>query len=243
MRSANPALNSKTFSSTRNISNEQPMTIDGTVNKTALSLLLLMTSAIYTWNNLELSFIYFLPIIISTFVLLLITIFNKRAAPYTVPIYCLLEGGLLGGISAWADAMYPGIANQAICLTFGILAALLMLYKSKLIAVTDNFRLGIFAATFGIFIVYMLNILLSSLFEISFADSLFSNDLPGILFSVFVVGIASLNLVLDFDFIEQGANQGAPKYMEWYGAFGLMITLIWLYIEILNLLMKLRSRR
>ena len=219
------------------------MTIDGTVNKTALSLLLLMTSAIYTWNNLELSFIYFLPIIISTFVLLLITIFNKRAAPYTVPIYCLLEGGLLGGISAWADVMYPGIANQAICLTFGILAALLMLYKSKLIAVTDNFRLGIFAATFGIFIVYMLNILLSSLFEISFADSLFSNDLPGILFSVFVVGIASLNLVLDFDFIEQGANQGAPKYMEWYGAFGLMITLIWLYIEILNLLMKLRSRR
>jgi len=243
MRSANPALNSKTFSSTRNISNEQPMTIDGTVNKTALSLLLLMTSAIYTWNNLELSFIYFLPIIISTFVLLLITIFNKRAAPYTVPIYCLLEGGLLGGISAWADVMYPGIANQAICLTFGILAALLMLYKSKLIAVTDNFRLGIFAATFGIFIVYMLNILLSSLFEISFANSLFSNDLPGILFSVFVVGIASLNLVLDFDFIEQGANQGAPKYMEWYGAFGLMITLIWLYIEILNLLMKLRSRR
>ena len=243
MRSANPALNSKTFSSTRNISNEQPMTIDGTVNKTALSLLLLMTSAIYTWNNLELSFIYFLPIIISTFVLLLITIFNKRAAPYTVPIYCLLEGGLLGGISAWADVMYPGIANQAICLTFGILAALLMLYKSKLIAVTDNFRLGIFAATFGIFIVYMLNIFLSSLFEISFADSLFSNDLPGILFSVFVVGIASLNLVLDFDFIEQGANQGAPKYMEWYGAFGLMITLIWLYIEILNLLMKLRSRR
>ena len=243
MRSANPALNSKTFSSTRNISNEQPMTIDGTVNKTALSLLLLMTSAIYTWNNLELSFIYFLPIIISTFVLLLITIFNKRAAPYTVPIYCLLEGGLLGGISAWADVMYPGIANQAICLTFGNLAALLMLYKSKLIAVTDNFRLGIFAATFGIFIVYMLNILLSSLFEISFAESLFSNDLPGILFSVFVVGIASLNLVLDFDFIEQGANQGAPKYMEWYGAFGLMITLIWLYIEILNLLMKLRSRR
>mgnify|MGYP003321151381 FL=1 len=243
MRSANPALNSKTFSSTRNIAAEQPMTIDGTVNKTALSLLLLMTSAIYTWNNPELSFMLFLPIVIFTFILLLITIFNKKVAPYTVPIYCLLEGGLLGGISAWADAMYPGIANQAICLTFGILAALLMLYKSKLIAVTDNFRLGIFAATFGIFIVYMLNILLSSLFEISFAESLFSNDLPGILFSVFVVGIASLNLVLDFDFIEQGANQGAPKYMEWYGAFGLMITLIWLYIEILNLLMKLRSRR
>ena len=258
MRSGNPALNSKTFSSIRNIAAEQPMTIDGTVNKTALSLLLLMTSAIYTWNcllytslmtsaiytwnNPELSFMLFLPIVIFTFILLLITIFNKKAAPYTVPIYCLLEGGLLGGISAWADAMYPGIANQAICLTFGILAALLMLYKSKLIAVTDNFRLGIFAATFGIFIVYMLNILLS-LFGVSFTGPLFGNGLTGIVFSVFVVGIASLNLVLDFDFIEQGANQGAPKYMEWYGAFGLMITLIWLYIEILNLLMKLRSRR
>jgi len=242
MRSGNPALNSKTFASTRNTFAEQPMTIDGTVNKTALSLLLLMTSAIYTWNNPELSLMLFLPIVISTFILLLITIFNKKAAPYTVPIYCLLEGGLLGGISAWADAMYPGIANQAICLTFGILAALLMLYKSKLIAVTDNFRLGIFAATFGIFIVYMLNILLS-LFGISFMGPLFANGLTGIVFSVFVVGIASLNLVLDFDFIEQGASQGAPKYMEWYGAFGLMITLIWLYIEILNLLMKLRSRR
>jgi uncharacterized YccA/Bax inhibitor family protein len=242
MRSGNPALNSKTFSSTINTFAEQPMTIDGTVNKTALSLLLLMTSAIYTWNNPELSLMLFLPIVISTFILLLITIFNKKAAPYTVPIYCLLEGGLLGGISAWANAMYPGIANQAICLTFGILAALLMLYKSKLIAVTDNFRLGIFAATFGIFIVYMLNMLLS-LFGVSFMGPLFANGLTGILFSVFVVGIASLNLVLDFDFIEQGANQGAPKYMEWYGAFGLMITLIWLYIEILNLLMKLRSRR
>ena len=163
-------------------------------------------------------------------------------APFTVPMYCLLEGGLLGGISALADAMYPGIANQAICLTFGILAALLMLYKSKMIAVTDNFRLGIFSATFGIFIVYMLNIVLS-LFGFSFMGPLFGNSTTGILFSLFVVGIAAFNLVLDFDFIEQGAEKGAPKYMEWYGAFGLMITLIWLYIEILNLLMKLRSRR
>ena len=242
MRSGNPALNRNTFSNTGTVSGDQAMTIDGTVNKTSLCLLLLMTSAIYTWNNPELSDVLFFPIIIGTFVLLLITLFNKKMAPFTVPMYCLLEGGLLGGISALADAMYPGIANQAICLTFGILAALLMLYKSKMIAVTDNFRLGIFSATFGIFIVYMLNIVLS-LFGVSFMGPLFGNSTTGILFSLFVVGIAAFNLVLDFDFIEQGAEQGAPKYMEWYGAFGLMITLIWLYIEILNLLMKLRSRR
>jgi len=138
--------------------------------------------------------------------------------------------------------MYPGIANQAIALTFGILAALLFLYKSKLIAATENFRLGVFSATFGILIVYVLNLILS-FFGISFIGPLFGNGLSGIIFSVFVVGIASMNLVLDFDFIEKGAEQGAPKYMEWYAAFGLMITLIWLYIEILNLLMKLRSRR
>ena len=242
MRSGNPALNRNTFSNTGTVSGDQAMTIDGTVNKTSLCLLLLMTSAIYTWNNPELSAVLFFPIIIGTFVLLLITLFNKKIAPFTVPMYCLLEGGLLGGISALADAMYPGIANQAICLTFGILAALLMLYKSKMIAVTDNFRLGIFSATFGIFIAYMLNIVLS-LFGMSFMSPLFENSTTGILFSLFVVGIAAFNLVLDFDFIEQGAEQGAPKYMEWYGAFGLMITLIWLYIEILNLLMKLRSRR
>ena len=242
MRSGNPALNRNTFSNKRTVSGDQAMTIDGTVNKTSLCLLLLMTTAIYTWNNPELSAVLFFPIIIGTFVLLIITLFNKKMAPFTVPMYCLLEGGLLGGISALADAMYPGIANQAICLTFGILAALLMLYKSKMIAVTDNFRLGIFSATFGIFIVYMLNIVLS-LFGVSFMGPLFGNSTTGILFSLFVVGIAAFNLVLDFDFIEQGAEQGAPKYMEWYGAFGLMITLIWLYIEILNLLMKLRSRR
>tara|TARA_B100000029_G_scaffold347135_1_gene339483 strand:- start:102 stop:602 length:501 start_codon:yes stop_codon:yes gene_type:complete len=165
-------------------------------------------------------------------------------APFTVPLYCLLEGALLGAISAWADAIpgYSGVASEAICITFGILAALLILYKSKMIAVTDNFRLGIFSATFGIFIVYMLSFVLS-LFEVSFMGQLFGNGTIGIVFSLFVIGIAAFNLVLDFDFIEHGAEQGAPKYMEWYGAFGLMITLIWLYIEILNLLMKLRSRR
>ena len=242
MRSANPALNNNTFRNTRRVSGEQAMSIDGTVNKTALSLLLVMTSAIYTWNNPEVGLALFWPVTIFTFVLLMITIFNKKSAPITVPLYCLAEGLVLGGISAYANALYPGIANQAIALTFGILAALLFLYKSRLIAATENFKLGVFSATFGILIIYVLNLILS-LFGVSFMGPLFGNGLTGILFSLFVIGIASLNLVLDFDFIENGSEQGAPKYMEWYAAFGLMITLIWLYIEILNLLMKLRSRR
>ena len=242
MRSANPALNKNTFRNARRASGESSMTIDGTVNKTALSLLFLMTSAIYTWNNPQIGLALFWPVTIFTFILLLITILNKKAAPFTVPLYCLAEGAVLGAISAIVDSMYPGIANQAIALTFGILAALLFLYKSNLIAATENFRLGVFSATFGILIVYVLNLILS-FFGVSFMGPLFGNGLTGILFSLFVVGIASMNLVLDFDFIESGAEQGAPKYMEWYGAFGLMITLIWLYVEILNLLMKLRSRR
>ena len=242
MRSANPALNNNTFRNTRRAIGEQAMSIDGTVNKTALSLLLVMTSAIYTWNNPEIGLSLFWPVTIFTFVLLMITIFNKKSSPITVPFYCLAQGLVLGGISAYANAQYPGIANQAIALTFGILAALLLLYKSKFIAATENFKLGVFSATFGIFIVYVLNLVLSY-FGISFIGPLFDNGLAGILFSLFVIGIASMNLVLDFDFIERGSKEKAPKYMEWYAAFGLMITLIWLYIEILNLLMKLRSRR
>ena len=242
MRSANPALNNNTFRNTRRASGEQAMSIDGTVNKTALSLLLVMTTAIYTWNNPKIALALFWPITIFTFLLLMITIYNKKSAPITVPLYCLAEGLLLGGISAYANESFPGIANQAIALTFGILAALLFLYKSRLIAATENFKLGIFSATFGILIVYVLNLVLSY-FGISFLGPLFGNGLTGILFSLFVIGIASMNLVLDFDFIEKGSEEKAPKYMEWYAAFGLMITLIWLYIEILNLLMKLRSRR
>jgi uncharacterized YccA/Bax inhibitor family protein len=241
MRSANPTLNKNTFRVQR-MAGEASMTIDGTVNKTALGLILLMTTAIYSWNNPEIALSLFWPVTILTFILLLITIFNKKAAPITVPIYCLAEGIVLGGISAMANSLYPGIANQAIAITFGILAALLFLYKSRLIAATENFRLGVFSATLGVFFIYFFNMILG-LFGVELFGSLFDNGLVGILFSVFVVGIASMNLVLDFDFIENGAESGAPKYMEWYATFGLMVTLIWLYIEILNLLMKLRSRR
>ena len=173
----------------------------------------------------------------------IVTIFKKTWAPYTVSGYALLEGLALGGISRIFEEQYPGIASQAIFLTFGILAALLLAYKTGLIKPTENFKLGVFAATGGIFIMYLISFIMS--FFGSGMSILNPNNasMLSIGFSLFVVVIASLNLVLDFDFIEEGADKGAPKYMEWYGAFGLLVTLIWLYLEILRLLAKLYSRR
>lgn len=174
------------------------------------------------------------------FIIAIVTIFVKKISPYTTPIYVILEGVVLGVISRLMEQVFTGIVLQAVLLTFGILFCLLLLYKSKLINVTENFRLGVFAATGGIALIYL----------ISFIAGLFGSTIPyihesgpiGIGFSVFVVIIASLNLVLDFDFIEKGAENNAPKYMEWYATFGLMVTLIWLYLEILRLLAKARSR-
>ena len=169
------------------------------------------------------------------------TIFKKDWSPITVPIYAVLEGLALGGVSAVYAHEYTGIVQQAIFLTFGIFFTLLFAYKTKVIKPTENFKLGVFAATGGIALIYMISIIMS----------FFGGEIPmihesgplGIGFSLFVVVIASLNLVMDFDFIEDGAAKGAPKYMEWYGAFGLLVTLIWLYLEILRLLAKLSSRR
>ena len=240
MRSGNPALSSKTFTNINREASEK-MTIEGTVNKTAMSLLLLMATASYTWINpspglMILGFI-------GGLIMALITIFKKTWAPYTVPGYALLEGLALGGVSRIFEAQYPGIASQAIFLTFGILAALLLPYKTGLIKPTENFKLGVFAATGGIFIMYLISFVMS--FFGSGMSILNPNNasMLSIGFSLFVVVIASLNLVLDFDFIEEGAERGVPKYMEWYGAFGLLVTLIWLYLEILRLLAKLYSRR
>jgi len=171
-----------------------------------------------------------------------ITIFKQNWAPVTAPIYCLLKGLMLGGISAIFDAMYPGIVIQAVGLTFGTLFCLLAAYRRGLIKATENFKLGVVAATGGIMIVYLVTFLLS-LFGFHQIGFIHGSGLIGIGFSLFVVVIAALNLVLDFDFIETGAARGAPKYMEWYAAFGLMVTLIWLYIEILRLLAKLAASR
>ncbi|MGD0731583.1 MAG: Bax inhibitor-1/YccA family protein [Terracidiphilus sp.] len=164
----------------------------------------------------------------------------KQWSPVTSPIYALLEGLVLGSLSAAMDLRYPGIAMQAVSLTFGTLFVLLIAYRSGLIQVTQRFRLGVIAATGGIMVFYLLEMVLG-FFGINFG-AINGSGVVGIGFSLIVVAVAALNLVLDFDFIERGVQYGAPKYMEWYGAFGIMVTLIWLYIEILRLLSKMRSR-
>jgi uncharacterized YccA/Bax inhibitor family protein len=178
---------------------------------------------------------------IGGFIAALVTIFKKEWSPITAPIYALLEGLALGGISAVFELRYPGIAMQAVGLTFGTLFVLLLAYHSGLIPVTEKFKLGVVAATGGIAVFYLVEFVLG-FFGVHFA-AINGSGLLGIGFSVVVVIVAALNLVLDFDFIESGVNAGAPKYMEWYGAFGLIVTLVWLYLEILRLLAKLNSRK
>ncbi len=239
LRSGNPVLSKSTFMNTGSIS--EKMTINGTVNKTAISLLLLVGTGYITFTSIN-------PVIligcgIGGFIVAIITVFKKEWAPITVPIYAILEGGALGGISYMYNSLYDGIVTNAIFLTVGILLSLLTAYRSGYIKPTENFKLGIFAATGGIAIVYLINFVMG-FFGSSMGIMQIDNASPmSIGFSVVVVIIAALNLVLDFDFIEEGAEKGAPKYMEWYGAFGLLVTLIWLYLEILRLLAKLNSRR
>jgi uncharacterized YccA/Bax inhibitor family protein len=243
-RSGNPALGAETFDRIRAAPGTDAMTVGGTVNKTALSLFILLIAASYVWNRGAAD-----PAIgafvmggaIGGLVVALITIFKQAWAPYTTPVYAALEGIALGGISVVFESSYPGIVSQAVFLTFGTLGALLMAYRSGLVKATENFKLGVVAATGGIALLYLLSFVLG-FFGVS-VPLIHSSGTFGILFSLFVVVIAALNLVLDFDFIERGAERGAPKYMEWYGAFGLLVTLVWLYLEILRLLAKLQSRR
>ena len=168
--------------------------------------------------------------------------FRHTWAPVLAPVYALAEGLFLGGISAGFEAQYPGIVFQAVGCTFGTMFCLLMAYQSGLIRATENFKLGIVAATGGIAVVYLVTFV-AGLLGFPLFSSLYGSGVIGIGFSLIVVAIAALNLVLDFDFIEQAADRGAPKYLEWYGAFALMVTLVWLYLEILRLLAKLNDRR
>ena len=239
LRSGNPVLSKKTFDNT--ISSDNKMTIEGTVNKTAISLFLLVGAGYLTFNTINL--VLLIGCGIGGFILAIITVYKKEWAPITVPIYAVLEGGMLGGISYMYNSLYDGIVTNAILLTVGILVSLLIAYRSGYIKATENFKLGIFAATGGIAIVYLINFVMG-FFGTGLGVMSINNASPiSIGFSIVVVIIAALNLVLDFDFIEEGAEKGAPKYMEWYGAFGLLVTLIWLYLEILRLLAKLNSRK
>ena len=240
IRSGNPALSKKTFENLISSPNGV-MTLDGAINKTAISMGILLLAAYYTYTNAILD--YVIIGFVGGFIVALITIFKKEWSATTVPIYAFLEGLALGGISKiYADAFEPGIVPQAIMLTLGILFALLFAYKTKIIKATENFKLGVFAATGGIAIVYLASFVMS-FFGSGMSIMHSSNgSWMSIGFSLFVVVIASLNLVMDFDFIEDAAEKGVPKYMEWYGAFGLLVTLVWLYLEILRLLSKLNSR-
>jgi len=252
MKTSNPALSENTF---RNLSGGQyggalditsRMTLSGTVNKTGILLICAISTAAWTWHlflqSRDMADVAPLMIggMIGGLICALVTVFKKEWSPVTAPAYALLEGLVLGGVSAVFDIRYPGIGIQAVSLTFGTLFVLLMAYRSGLIQVTQKFRLGIVAATGGIMVFYLAEMLLG-FFGIHFMTINGSGPI-GIGFSLIVVAIAALNLVLDFDFIERGVQFGAPKYMEWYGAFGIMVTLVWLYLEILRLLSKMRSR-
>jgi uncharacterized YccA/Bax inhibitor family protein len=259
-RSGNPALGAKTFEVADK--SDQVMTLQGTVNKTFILFGLILLGAILPWrwamslataSPLEIEAIeskVFIALIggaLGGFVVAMITIFFKKISPYTAPVYALLEGFSLGAISGIYELHFTttqnhGIVFQAVALTLGVLFCLLGAYKSGLIKATENFKLGMAAAMGSL----MLYLVFSSLFRFTGISSgvplLWQTGPIGIIASVVVIVLAALNLVLDFDFIESGVERGAPKYMEWYGAFGLVVTLVWLYLEILRLLAKLNRR-
>jgi uncharacterized YccA/Bax inhibitor family protein len=244
-RSGNPALGENTFSRYgQDMSNTETMTINGTVNKIGILMILLVSSAVVTWKLYYSGQALTMPLVLGGaivgLILALVTTFKKEWAYITAPLYAIAEGLFVGGISALYEAKTGGIVMQAVLLTMGTLIGLLAAYRTGLIKATENFKLGIFAATSGIALVYLASMVMR-MFGMNI-PYIHDNGLIGIGFSLFVVVIAALNLVLDFDFIESGAEQKAPKFLEWYGAFGLMVTLVWLYIEFLRLLSKLSSR-
>lgn len=244
-RTGNPALKVDTFTghSVSVTDMRQAMSLNGVVHRTAFLLFLVVAGAAVTWNFFfsgALSMV--LPMMLggtlSAFVLGLVLIFKPHLAPKLAWMYALLEGLALGGISAYAEMRFPGVVIQAVGVTFGTLFSLLAAYRSGLIKATENFKLGVVAATGGVCLAYLGSFILGM-----FGIHLVAATSPmGILLSVVVVIIAALNLVLDFDFIESGVEARAPKWMEWYAAFGLMVTLIWLYLEILRLLMNTQRR-
>ena len=239
LRSGNPTLTNNTF---KNItySDADRMTLEGTVNKTIIALIILFISASYSFNSGATSFVWLG--FIGGFILALVTIFKKQWSPYTVPLYAAFEGLALGGISYIYASMYTGIVQQAVFLTFGIFGSLLFAYKTRIIKPTENFKLGLFAATGGIFLLYLISFIMSFFGSGISLLSPNNSSMLSIGLSFGIVIIAALNLVIDFDFIEEGSEKGAPKYMEWYGAFGLLVTLIWLYLELLRLLAKMKNR-
>ena len=250
-KTSNPVFKERVFHRDY-ASASEVMTVNGTVNKTALMLLLVIASAVFTWNKFfeavgtgsQAAMSAVMPWVIvggiGGFITVLVTVFRPQSSGISAPVYAVFEGLLLGGISAIFESMYSGIVMRAVALTLAVFATMLFFYRSGIIKVTKKFMLGVFAATAGIALVYFISFIAG--FFGANLGFLYGNSNFSIGFSLVVVGIAALNLVLDFSFIERASASGAPKYMEWYGAFGLMVTLVWLYLEILRLLAKLSSR-
>lgn len=247
-KSGNPTLTEKAFQSSMATNYTETMTIRGTLNKFGFMLLMLMGTAYYSWKefagggNVQ---VLMWTGLIGGFVLALVIMFKKEWAPYIAPAYALLEGLFLGAISAMYNYAFekqaPGIIMNAVGLTFGTAIAMYLLYSFRIIQATERFKSIIITATAGIAIFYLIAMVLR-MFGVQMAF-LHEGSMIGIGFSLVVVAIAALNLILDFDMIEQASAAGAPKSMEWYGAFGLMVTIVWLYLEILRLLSKLSDRK
>lgn len=245
MRSSNPALVTNPFSGGFGlVSESNSMTVRGTINKTAILLLLVLLPAAWIWKQFTAGSSvqgWMMAGLVGGFVLSLVTVFKKDWAPMTAPLYAVAQGLFLGGISAFFEQSYQGIVLQAVSLSVATFLVMLAIYQAGWIRPTERFKLGVVAATGAIALVYFVSIILG-FFGVS-VPFITGSSIFSILFSLFVVGIAALNFILDFDFIEQGSRRGVPKYMEWYGAFALMVTLVWLYIEILRLLAKINERR
>jgi uncharacterized YccA/Bax inhibitor family protein len=252
-KSGNPALNEKTFQQSIVVNQSEVMTERGTLNKFFLLFLLVMGTAAYTWRayNQGVNVTSWLWIgAIGGLITAIVLSFKPVWAAFLAPIYALFEGAFVGGISAMYNFAFKGAAQtgatggivmQAVGLTFAVVIAMFALYQFRVIKATEKFKSVIITATAGIAVFYLLSMVLR-MFHIDM-PLIHSSGTMGIVFSLVVVAIAALNLILDFDMIETGAAMGAPKYMEWYGAFGLLVTIVWLYLEILRLLAKLNSNR
>ena len=250
-KSGNPTLTEKMFdkSLSMDASLQGTMTVKGAINKFGFMMLMLIAGAAYNWHLFEelkqdsMNVLMIVGIVGGLITALAIS-FKPNWAPFLAPLYALLEGLFIGGISAIMNAAfaksYPGLVMQAVGLTFGVAIAMFLLFNFRIINATERFKSVVFTATLGIGIFYLLTMVLR-LFGVN-VSFMYDSSMLSIGISLFVVAIAALNLILDFDMIEQGAERGAPKFMEWYGAFGLMVTIVWLYIEMLRLLSKLNSR-
>ena len=242
-RSSNPALSENIFRNAASFAGTGSMTVAGAANKVGILLLITMLTAAYSWASFTPAEGFPVMAIaggIGAFIVAIITIFKHEWSPYTAPLYAALEGLFLGAISAAYAMMFDGIVVKAILLTFSILFVMLFSYRSGAIQATEKFKRGVIAATGGVFVFYMATWIFS-MFGVN-VPYLHEGGFISIIISLVIIVIASLNLILDFDFIDKGAANGLPKHYEWYGAFGLMVTLVWLYLELLRLLSYLSGR-